>query len=196
MGWHYILKVKCTLLPEFIPFIQNEYLRNFVEYDPYYSSEYERDNILEKQRANVVVYESFPKSYKDLIDVWNKLHLSNRFYDYELTGNVFYCHLSKKVSWHDGDLRRDYETFLKDIIVPISSEIHICTIESDDNGDCIYDYTDAQLRGVHFHLPNKIKYVEHVYNEDKTEILETRVVYKHNIRKIQFLDLDRAYGLT
>lgn len=195
MGWHYILRVKCKILPDYIQFIEKEYLRNFIEYDDDYNSEFERASIEKKLEQNMIVYETIPKSYKDLLDIWNKLHLSDRFYEYELTGDIFFCHLSKKVTWHQGDLYKDYKTFLEDIIVHISSEIIECEIESDDMGDVITKYSDAELRNIHFHLPDKIKSIEHIYNEDKTEIVETRVVYKHSIKKIQFLDLDRAYGL-
>jgi hypothetical protein len=35
--------------------------------------------------------------------------------------------------------------------------------------------------------------MKYKYNEDETEIIETRVVYKRSIKKIQFLDLERSY---
>jgi hypothetical protein len=56
-------------------------------------------------------------------------------------------------------------------------------------------YSDSELRNIHFRLEDKIKHVEHIYNKDRTEIIESRVVYKHSIRKTQLLDLNRAYGI-
>ena len=68
-----------------------------------------------------------------------------------------------------------------------------CNISSDDV-DCFeHEYSDSELRCIPFCLQDKIKSVEHVYSEDGSEIVESLVIYKHSIKKIQFLDLDRAY---
>lgn len=213
MGWHYILKVKCRVLPEFVSFIENKYLMNMDDddtalynriifrgvYDA--GSEEERGKITELQKMRAErwermeeEYERLPKSYKDLIDIWRGLGIGSRFYEYEFSGGVFVCEISKKVVDHDSDLRADYETFLKDIIVHISSEIISCRIESDDYGCTAREYSDSELRNIRFRLEDKIKSVEHIYSEDRSEIIETRVIYKHSIRRAQLLDLDRAYG--
>jgi hypothetical protein len=217
MGWHYILTFKCTILPEFIPFIANNYLDTLYDEDrdfhykvqPYrhYDSDDER-SIEEKERIALIEkereeqreqrekdYELLPKSYKDLIDIWTSLDIGNHFYEYSLNSSEFNCEISKKVNSHSGDLHEDYLTFLNDIIVPITSEIMECQIHSDDYGDLTWYYSDSELRNVRFCLEDKIKNIEHTYNEDKTEILETRVIYKHSIKKKQFLDLNRSYGL-
>jgi hypothetical protein len=110
----------------------------------------------------------------------------------------FECKISKKVNWHHGgsnDLREDYETFLKDIIVPITSCITFCQIESDDYGESVWYYTDCQLRNIPFRLEDKIKYVDHIYSEDRLEIIESRVIYKHSIPLYQLRDLNKSYGL-
>lgn len=179
MGWHYILTFNCKVLPEYIPFIKEEYLNN---------ESYAYNNEVREE-----LYKRLPKNYRDLIDIWRKLDIGSHFYEYDLKDDIFFCKISKKVNRHSGELRSDYEAFLKDIIVLISSIITSCTIESDDYGDCVWEYSDSQLRDIYFRLTDKIKKVEHVYNEDMTEIYETRVIYKHSIKKIQFLDLDRAY---
>ena len=216
MGWHYILTFHCKILPEFIPFIEKEYLRTLYDTDrdihyrvkPYrrYDSDDER-SIEEKKLIELIKketeeqteqrekeYNLLSKSYKDLIDIWTNLDIGLHFYEYKLKGSEFYCQISKKVNWHSGDLKDDYLLFLKDIIVPISSEIIECNIESDDYGDMKWDYTDSQLRNIRFNLQDKIKSIEHIYNEDKSEIYETRVIYKHSIKKINFIDLNREYG--
>ncbi len=217
MGWHYILTFKCTILPEFISFIQNKYLLNLYDEDrdihykekPYreYDSDDERSKeekeriaAYEKEKQNEKEqkrkeYELLPKSYKDLIDIWISLDIGNHFYEYSLNSSEFICEISKKVNWHSGDLQNDYLTFLKDIIVPITSEIMECQIHSDDYGDFTWYYSDSELRNIHFRLEDKIKHIEHTYNENKTEILETRIIYKHSIKKKDFLDLNRSYGL-
>ena len=214
MGWHYILTFHCKILPEFIPFIEKEYLRTLYDTDrdihyrsrPFYR-DYESDNEERKKRIDELIkmkeeqeenrekeYNLLSKSYRDLIDIWTNLDIGLHFYEYELKGSDFFCKISKKVNWHSGDLKDDYLTFLKDIIVPISSEITDCNIESDDYGDMKWDYTDSQLRNIRFNLEDKIKSIEHIYNEDKSEIYETRVIYKHSIKKINFIDLNREYG--
>lgn len=216
MGWHYILTFKCIVLPEFIPFIEKRYLdtlynndRDFhYESTPYkrYDSDDERSKE-EKERIKEIYlekelkleqrekeYELLSKSYKDLIDIWTDLDIGKHFYEYDLKDSTFSCKISKKVNWHSGDLKDDYLTFLKDIIVHISSEIIECEIESDDYGDMTWDYTDSQLRNVRFNLEDKIKNIEHTYSEDMSEIFETKIVYKHSIKKKYFVDLDRSYG--
>jgi hypothetical protein len=214
MGWHYILTFHCKLLPEYIPFIEKEYLRTLYDTDrdihyrsgPFYRN-YESDNEDRKKRIAELIkmkeeekenrekeYNLLSKPYKDLIDIWTNLDIGLHFYKYELKGSDFFCQISKKVNWHSGDLQDDYLTFLKDIIVPISTEITDCNIESDDYGDMKWDYTDSQLRNIRFNLQDKIKSIEHIYSEDKSEIYETRVIYKHSIKKINFIDLNREYG--
>jgi hypothetical protein len=139
-------------------------------------------------------YEAMSKNWRDLIDIWNELCIGARFYKYDLSGDIFTCRISKKVTDQKGCLREAYERFLKDIIVPISEEIYECHIESDDFGDAVWHYTDSELRGMHFSLQDKIKRVEHIYNDEGTEIIESRVIYKHSIKLGQLLDLNRCYG--
>ena len=213
MGWHYILTFTCKILPEYIPFIQNRYLQNLYDTDrdyhyrctPSYSyyeveeaEKLREEDRLRRQKAEEErekTYELLPKNFKDLIDIWVKLDIGVHFYEYTLKDDEFTCEISKKVIWHNGDLKDDYLEFLKDIIVPISNEITYCEIESDDYGDMKWYYSDSQLRNVRFNLQDKIRGVQHIYNDDKTEIYETRVYYKHSIKKSQLLDLNREYGL-
>jgi hypothetical protein len=206
MGWHYILHLTCKLLPEYRDFIEQEYLQTFSEWDDYDGSYSNSDsnsessgsqNAAEKAvEARRAMYANASKLYKDLVDIWQKLDIGAGFREYSLQGYEFSCKLSKRVADHNGDLGEDYIKFVKDVLIPITSEITYCEIESDDYGSYRYRYTDAELRNIHFNLRDKIKSVEHVYNEDRTEILESRVVYKHSIRQIHYLDLDRAYKIV
>lgn len=162
------------MLPEFVDFINGGYLQKEDDYED----------------------ADLPKSYKDLLDIWRGLGIGNYFHEYQLRGDVFKCHIEKKVNRHSGLLRDDYEKFLTDIIVPITSEITRCKISSDDV-DCFeYEYSDFELRGIPFRLQDKVKRVEHIYREDGSEIIESRVVYKLPIKKAQVLDLNRAYGIS
>jgi hypothetical protein len=225
MGWHYILTLKCTVLPEFVPFIEKDCLRRLggdtsmarrVGYALTSDSESDEEWLTEEQKewrermrvwreeiatekaTGAKEYEELPKKYKDLVDIWRDLDIDGSFYDYtfDKDSSEFSCEISKKVTEHVGDLRTAYEEFLRDIIVPITSRITSCAIQSDDHGDMRWVYTDTQLRNVRFSLQDKIKCIEHVFSEDGNEILETRVIYKRSIDVIQRIDLDREYGVT
>jgi len=220
MGWHYILNLECRILPEHIDFIRNEYLRKFnYDYQRYspsfyrdYYHEYDSDNdsvkreskaerlaIIadekgEEEKGNIettAIYKTFNKFYRDLIDIWLTLDL-NHFYEYKLSDDgIFTCHIERKVNTYKGDLWQDYLTFVKDIIVPISSEITECVISSDDFGDRTQEYTDLELRGGRLELNKLIKQIEHKWEDG--EIVETRIVYKRSIKKAQEIDLNRCF---
>jgi hypothetical protein len=184
MGWHYILTFKCKVLPEFISFIENRYFdsqfdeENDKEYmfrpswmDSYeltknqmkHKEEYEKRKDDEK-KIREKEYNDLPKSYKDIIDIWNNLQIGSHFYEYELTDDIFFCKISKKVNWHSGLLHDDYETFLKDIIVHMTSEIIECDIESDDYGNMKWFYSDSQLRDNYFKLEDKSLSVQPIFD--------------------------------
>jgi hypothetical protein len=76
----------------------------------------------------------------------------------------------------------------------MTSEIDECTIESDDFGETVWNYSDSELRCVPFCLKDKIKRVEHIWNDAGTAIIETRIAYRISIKKSQVLDLNRALG--
>ena len=219
MGWHYILDFTCKVLPEYIDFIEKKYLFIFnkpeyfdveslsesecsCNYNPQVDEDYKckrceycdssSESVDEEKEKRSKIYKELNKDYKDLINIWNNLDIAD-IYEYSFENGIFHCQISKKVSKHEGCLRETYLSFLKDIIVPISSEIIRCTIESDDFGCFMYHYTDTELRGKIFKFRDMIKSFEHTYNEDKTEIFETRIVYKRSIKAIQFLDLDREF---
>lgn len=217
MGWHYILTFTCKVLPEFLPFLEKKYFETlydkandteyFVRPRRHYDSDDERSinekkwiEEWQKEREEEEAfrereYEGLPKNYKDIVDIWRELNIgSTHFYEYDLKGDIFKCQIQKKVAYHEGDLREDYESFLKDILVPMTSEILDCEIESDDFGDAHWRYTDLQLRNIPFRLRDKIKNIEHVYSEDGTEIVQSIVIYKHSIPKKQLVDLNRSYS--
>jgi hypothetical protein len=181
MGWHYILNFTCKILPEYTDFITKKYLLMFYDSSLRYSD-----------GDTGGMYDALGKDYKDLIDIWCKLDIA-QICEYSFENNIFHCEISNSVYRYSGDLKNIYEEFMRDIIVPISSDITICSIESDDYILTKYNYTDTELRGKSFNLRDMIKSVEHTFNEDHTEIIETRVVYKRSIKALQFMDLDRAY---
>ena len=202
MGWHYILTFTCKILPEYIDFIEKKYLHQLfndesdIEYRfvPYYNFFDEWKKKKDKKEEEIITeYNKLPKFYRDLIDIWNHLCIGNHFYEYDLKNNIFTCKISKRVDRHFGDLKDDYEKFLEDIIVPITSEIISCDIESDDCGNMKWYYTDSQLRSIYFNFQDKIKDIIHSYDDDEG-IIETRVIYKHTIKQIHFMSLNRAYG--
>ena len=170
MGYHIILQVKCQILPEFLPFIKEKYLRKDTNDD-----------------GTVV-----PTNYAPLLRIWNRLAIGPSFYDYDLSADgVFTCHIEKKPYNHRGDLWTDYEEFLKHIIVPISSKILSCRISEDDVYMRDEVYTDSQLRNIRFRLDEWMDYVEHVYEDDM--IIETRVVWKRPFKREMELDVTRMF---
>jgi hypothetical protein len=198
MTWTYRLHVRCLLLPAYHDFIDRKLFHLFSGADCYHRaySEYEEEEVRNKRlEREDTVYQTLSKSHKDLIDLWRGLRLGNHFVQYERDGDLFSCQIEKHMQTHPGTLHEDYELFVKDILIPISSEILECRITSDDDKDegDAWIFTDLELRGGFFHLKDHIKRVEHVYNEDRTEILETHVMYKRSIPQRLFLDLDGAY---
>lgn len=221
MGWHYILHVQCQLLLEYIPFIRDEYLRNYptierLNYNDYtesktstkghtYSSDEksssDSDSDSEQRWTDEELgpswpNDSVPNTYRSFIQTWIDLEIGPHFYNYDLTDSgIFTCHIEKKVSNHtNGDLWEAYEEFLKYVIVPISSEIISCRIESDDFGDRKEIYTDSQLRNIEFNLKKWIRHIEHVYEDDM--IVETRVVWKRPFKRELELDVSRMFERT
>ena len=62
MGWHYILTFTCKVLPDYVDFIKNEYLRKC--YPDEYDSTNEYDSIDDNNTSK-----PFDK-YTYLIDIW------------------------------------------------------------------------------------------------------------------------------
>jgi hypothetical protein len=194
MGWHYILRFKCTVLPEYIDFIKQDLLSYFSDQYPYSELDLDPEEDVGEPDEYLNTYRSLPSNYRNLIDLWAHLRIGPCCGSYTLEGDQLTYEFSKKVFEHRGDLQADYVSFMKDIIVPMTSEIAECSIESDDYGCHTWEYTDSQLRDVQFILSNKIRNIQHTYNSDHSEITETRVVYKHPIKRHQFIDLNRAYS--
>jgi len=202
MGWHYILRFRCKIKPEYIEFVRGEYLRDLCDPrdDPLYlpdGGDTRRRAVKAAQSGEAerfTTYEGLSRDWRGLIDCWHSTGIGAHFYEYDLTDDgVFTCKISKKVIWHHGDMRDAYLLFLRDVVVHISSMILSCEIESDDFGDTHWHYTDNELRNVPFRLQDAVKTAEHTYSEDGSEILETRVVYKHAVPAHQHRDLARMY---
>lgn len=197
MGWHYTLDVVAEVLPEFRDFFAKEYLRTFSEHGDLhkdvpegFSCECGKSDT-DCDCYTVDAYNALQKSYKDLVDIWLTLDVGHHFYEYDLSGSKFTCKISKKVNRHAGDLWKDLEEFVKDILVPATSVIHFCKLSSDDYGDQEREYTDLELRGGRLALRDIVRSLQHVWVDGA--IAETRVVYKRSIPGNQQIDLERAF---
>ena len=188
MGLEYTLRFHCKVLPEYIDFIQKKYLELYKNYKVEDSED--SDSEVDDKKE----YESLPKSYRDLIDICNNLNVPGYVSCYEVEENMLIFSSYKNQHRHEGDLQTDYRKFLEDVIVPISSEITFCEVECEDFYKLRQIYTDTELRGIPFNLQNKIKRIEHIFDESGSEIIESRVIYKHSIKPLQHIDLNRAYG--
>lgn len=184
MGWHYILEFKCIVLPEYVDFIKTEHINRY----------YSCDSCVNKYDCwhDPPPIEGISDDYQELLDIWYRTGIGHHFYEYSIDeSNVFKCKISKKVNKHIGDLWNDYMTFLKDIIVPISSKIIDCTIQEDDWNNKFEIYTDSELRGIPFDVNNMIKSFKHIYKDGK--IIGTNIIYKRSIDESYRIDLDRFY---
>jgi hypothetical protein len=203
MGWYYTLELRCEVLPEYCDFFTKDYMRTFSEHKDLYK-DIPEDFSCECDTCvggdgdatdcicyTIDAYNKLNKSYKDLVDIWLKLDLGHHFYKYDVSGNRFTCKISKKVNRHTGDLWKDLEEFVKDIIVPTTSVISFCEISSDDYGDHKREYTDLELRGGRLQLRDMVRSLHHTWIDGA--IAETRVVYKRSVPSNQQVDLERAY---
>jgi hypothetical protein len=181
MGWHYILEVECDILQEYADFIEKEYLCEYGPQDIDYG---------QKQRRPDETVE-LSKRYRDLIDNWIKLRIGHHWYEYSFSNGTFACQIQKKVSKHAGDLWDDLLSFVKDILVPISSKINVCRISEDDFGYTSINYTYSELRGRYLNLSELIKHINHVV--ENNEIVETHIIYKRSIPQSQEEYLTRCY---
>ena len=197
MGWHYTLELRCEVLPEYCDFFAKDYLRTFCDYKELYK-DVPTDFSCECDKSEtdcicytVEAYNKLNKSYKDLVDIWLKLDIGHCFYKYDISGSRFKCKISKKVNRHTGDLWKDLEEFVKDIIVPTTSAISFCELSSDDYGDQRREYTDLELRGGRLQLRDMVRSLQHTWIDGA--IAETRIVYKRSIPANQQVDLERAF---
>ncbi len=138
-----------------------------------------------------LVSKKIPSQYRQLFQSWLDTGIGHYFTEYKITeAGEFTCHFEKNIARHEGDLWGAYEEFLRNIIVPISSEILECRIDSEFDASTII-YTDAQLRNIQFNLKDCVRSVEHVYEGDV--IVESRVVYKRPFKKSLALDVMRMF---
>jgi len=132
MGYHICLNAKCRVLPEYKHFIE-KYKYRF--YD-------ETGKITESE--DVSKEEEF---FLELLDIWDALGIGHSFYEFNVNENdILSIHIEKKPYHHEGSLTEDYLRFMRDIIVPITSEILKCTISHDDFNIPSEMYSDAELR--------------------------------------------------
>ena len=157
---YYSLKVKCKVHPDFLEFYEKKLIHSSGE-----------------------EYDALPKKYRDVCDNWESLHLC-KFLQYTFEDGTLNLEL------FDDGMYYVYVEFLKDIIVPTTTEIMECEIT--DLNVTTRVYTDLELRGKRLDLQQLIRSVHHVWEEGC--ISETRVVYKRGIPASQELDLTRLFG--
>jgi hypothetical protein len=87
-----------------------------------------------------------PLQSRKYLERWFNIGIGNWFYEFDLSGSRWTIRISKKVAEHDGFLDWDYVAFLQRVLVPLTTSISCCKITSDDFGDGVSDYQDAQLR--------------------------------------------------
>jgi hypothetical protein len=186
------------VLPEYLDFFTKNYMRDIGEMkDTYRDSRIEEISCSHEATDpscvcyNTPEYAQLSKAYRDLIDIWVSLDIAHHFYEYDISANRFQCTIRKKVNRHPGDLWTSLEEFVKDILVPTSSEILFCKISSDDYGDREREYTDLELRGGRLYLSDIVRSLHHIWIDGT--IAETRVIYKRGVPKSQQMDLERCY---
>jgi hypothetical protein len=187
MGYHIILIVKCIIKDKYVNCI--DFLNPDDDYDPadHYEYEYNR----KKPRYRVISDEEYdlltkdekciPKSIEHLQDLYRDLDIGHSFYEYGFVKdkrnsnykfnkkikdtndtNEFDIKIEIKPYNHEGNLSYDYERFVREILVPLTTKIIYCEIEHDDyNIDSTY-YIDDELRDV--------KYISAVILPDKPEV--------------------------
>lgn len=195
MGWHYILEVSCVIRPEFLDFFKRNYIEMFAEYEDIYTKEPVPCECTDSATCfchNVPAYAQISKAYRDLVDIWISLGIGRYTSEYCVKDATLRFEITKKVTRHRGDLWQDMLSFVKDILVPATTEITRCKLSSDDYGDTTREYTDLELRGGRLDLASLVRCVEHVWEEGA--IAETRVRYKRGIPANQQRDLERLYG--
>ena len=135
MGYHIILDCVCRLKPEYIAFIEKEYLRESMERFKFVETD-ELEN-------EIVVSEDF----KCLLRNWFNLGIEDHFYKYKLVGDIFSFHIEKKPHRHSRDsLEDDYMGLMMNVIVPISEEVTKCEVSHDDWGFAESHYSNAYLQ--------------------------------------------------
>jgi hypothetical protein len=199
----YTLKVTCKVAPEYVKFYENELLQNFSEKEGIYAEFGTNENPCSCTTDEscecyyIPKYRELSKKYRDLVDLWMPLKLTNERIHQELKGDELLLKFSESWSYHSDyrNLQKNLEECLREIIVPTTTEIYTCVLkESTGWGDPIKkrtQFTDMQLRNRYFRLSEQIKSLHHVWKDG--EIVETRVVYKRSIPAKLKLDLERAY---
>jgi hypothetical protein len=134
MGYHIILNCSAKIKPEYMDFIQKEYM--YKVYD------------------NEDLEDTIPEQFRDLYRTWRDLYITtedcHNFHEYTLEGDIFSFRIEKKPYRHGHwrDLENDYRCCMKYVIAPMSSEILNCVIEHDDFGFQPHDYTDEEIRNL------------------------------------------------
>ena len=92
------------------------------------------------------IIDQLPSAARGYLDLWFNLEIGNRFYQFDLSGQMWTFRLSKQSHKHSGDIDEDYLTLLQRIIAPISERICHARRTSDDFDGRYLDYKEWALR--------------------------------------------------
>ncbi len=203
MGRCMDLNVTCKVLPEYIAFFKNNYLRDTITLDDYNSyvsrdiwrdtfispNAYRDDTSIDSKPEGKIGFTNskgaeMPKEYMDLINIWIDLNIGYRFdkYEFDEFTGILSLRIGKKVLRHSGDLYYDYRAFVSNIIVPSTYRIISCNIYDDHSGKT-KRLTDYDLRNIPYSLSSLVQCVDHKRVDGM--IVETTVIYKKPIEKSQ-----------
>lgn len=135
MGWHYTLDCTCQVKTEFLHLIDIKLWQT--------PSEYTDPSDVAARQATI---DALPPESRIYLDRWFNLGIGNWFYEFDLSGASWTFRVMKKVTEHDGFLDYDYLAFMQRVVAPLTTSISHCKISSDDFGDGVSNYRDAQLR--------------------------------------------------
>jgi hypothetical protein len=123
MGYYIGINCICTVKPEYINYIKQEYF------------------------DTEILVESIPEEYQAIFYHWFNLDFGG-FREFDMSGNVFTFEIKRSITHYKGLLESAYMSFLKNIIAPISSHISYCYINRDDDYDLSYELTDEEVRSI------------------------------------------------
>lgn len=158
MGYHIILEVKAKVKPEFVKLpLCDILIGNLYKF------------------VDIQDIKDIDDSYIWLIDKCNELDM--RFcYKCDIdSDNVLHLRMEKKPCYYHGDLEDDYRTFIKEILVPITTYFIECVISHDDLDFPSTYYSDQELRNIRYIYVEKIpeiQYCKRKKAKEKKEIVD------------------------
>jgi hypothetical protein len=164
MCYYIILEVECILKEEYIKYFNllKQYFFNLKENN-------------EEDEYIIKIYNNIPENLKVYCDIWKSLKIWHHFNCCNIKDNILKIKISKKESIQK-NIENDYNTFIKDIILPISTLIINCKISYVGVNIKSTIFTDEQLRKAKYIIsylisPEKlqIQYGKRLQNQPKKQ---------------------------